>query len=37
MEKIAYARRDYQSVDDRSLSYAISLKSMENIIQVING
>ena len=37
MEKISYERRVYESVDDRSLSWVISQKSTENIIQAAKG
>ena len=39
MKKISYARRAYESVDDRSLSKAISRKLMmkKKTIQVIKG
>ena len=32
-----YERHVYESVDDRSLSYVISRKLMEKLIQVIKG
>ena len=35
MEKNSYERRVYESVDDRSLSWAVSRKLMGKIIQVI--
>ena len=36
-EKNSYDRRAYESVDDGSLSRAISRKFMKKIIQVIKG
>ena len=35
--KISYERRVYESVDDRSLSQAMSRKLMRKIIQIIKG
>ena len=35
IEKISYERRVNESVDDRSLSYAISQKLTEKVIHVI--
>ena len=35
--KISYERRVYESLDDKSLSYAMSQKLMEKIIQVIKS
>ena len=37
MEKNSYKRRIYESVDDRSLSQAISRKLKEKLIQVMYG
>ena len=36
-QKISYERRVYESVDDRSLSYAISLKPTKKWIHVTKG
>ena len=37
IKKISYERRDYESVDEKSLSYAISRKTMKKKIQERKG
>ena len=37
INKIPYARRDYESVDDKSLSKAMSRKNMKKRIQAVKG
>ena len=37
MKNNSYERHAYESVDEKSLSYAISRKFMKKIIQVIKG
>ena len=37
MEEISYMRRDYESVNDKSLPYDISQKSSENRIHATKG
>ena len=34
---MSYERRDYESVDEKSLSYAMSRKTTKNRIQAVKG
>ena len=34
---MSYERRDYESVDEKSLSYAMSGKTMKKKIQAVKG
>ena len=37
IKKISYERRDYESVEEKSLSQAMSRKTMKKRIQALNG
>ena len=37
IKKISYERRDYESVDEKSLSWAMSRKTKEKRIQAVKG
>ena len=37
IKKISYERRDYESVDEKSLSWAMSRKTTKKRIQAVKG
>ena len=37
IKKISYERRDYESVDEKSLSWSMSRKTMKKRIQAVKG
>ena len=37
IKKISYERRDYESVDEKGLSYALSRKTTKRRIQALKG